>query len=403
MGVGFAAPLRAAGPPKLNALLKASQLVVRAHVIDVAEYDNGRVAVASLRVDEVLKGTPPKEDLHVIEMRDLPVPPLFETGRYLIAFLTTGTRNSYLAKHIPTGDYMSAVKVKPGALSARSAVDAESMAKIVRRMVTDVQQPARDLGKRVQASRTLGFELLAASHPILVEDGIAIIAEIEGLAASLTAEEQQVIETTLGRSDLPARFRIPLVQTIAKLELKQLIPALRRVDTPELADAVWAALTRLGAPPAREDIEARLASSDAGMRTAAIQQLLRQDKAAAVPRATQIAKTDPNTDVRVAAVEALGRTGVPEAVPALENIYAEPTLETRQAVGRALMQIGGRTAAEAFERMAFTAPADAQRFAVIMLMLSVPRDDALVQRIVTTHPDPELRDLAEHGIDAHHH
>lgn len=403
VAAAFSAPALATDAPKLKALIQASYLVVRAHVADVTEYDNGRVAVASLRVGQVLKGSAPKGNVSVVEMRDLPVPPLFETGRDVIAFLTTGARNSYLAKHLPAGEYLSPVKVKPGVVTALSAADAESLARIVDRLVPGGQQPERDLTKRIASGRALAFDLLAASHPVFVEDGITTVTGIDRLAASLTADEQLIIEKTLDRADLLARIRVLLIQTIAALDLKQLVPALRRIESPELADAAWAALTKLKAAPAREDMEQRLASTDAQLRSAAIQQLLRQDKAEAIPRAAQVAKTDPDIDVRVAAIEALGTTGAPEAVPVLENIYAVPTWETRQAVGRALMHIGGRTAAEAFERMAFTAPPDAQRFAVVMLMLSVPRDDALLQRVIAKHPDPELRELAEHGVAGHHH
>ena len=49
---------RAAGAdaPRVRALLKAARLVVRAHVVDITQYDNGRVVVAALRVDETRKG-----------------------------------------------------------------------------------------------------------------------------------------------------------------------------------------------------------------------------------------------------------------------------------------------------------------------------------------------------------
>jgi HEAT repeat protein len=139
------------------------------------------------------------------------------------------------------------------------------------------------------------------------------------------------------------------------------------------------------------------------MRKAAIQQLLRQDKAGAVPRATQLAQTDPDMSVRVAAIEALGASGTPAAVPALEKLYVDPTVETRQAVGRALLRFGGRQSAEAFERLAFTGPADGQRYAVMLLLMTVQRDDPLVQRLIKTHPDADIRDLAEHGLDVHEH
>lgn len=402
--VAGALPATAADAPRLNALLKAARVAVRAHVANVNEYDNGRIAMASLRVDEALKGAPSKDaTINVVEMRDLPTPPVFEAGHDVVAFLVSYTRNSYLAQYLPPGDYMSLVKVKPGCLTARSADDAASMAQLIGRMVSSSQQPEHDAARRASAARRLGFDLIAASHPVLVEDGTTTIAGIEDLAGSLTSAEQQAIETALDRSDLPARLRIALIQTVADRGLEQLVPALRRLESAELADAAWAALAKLGAAPAREDLEKHLTSTEPRMRTAAIQQLLRQEKAAAIPRAIQIARTDPDTDVRVAATEAIGASGGPEAVSALQTVYAEPTWETRQAVGRSLLRIGGRPAAAACEHMAFTAPVDAQRYAVVLLLLSVQRDDPLVQRVINTHPDEELRRLAAHGLDVHEH
>jgi hypothetical protein len=39
---------------------------------------------------------------------------------------------------------------------------------------------------------------------------------------------------------------------------------------------------------------------------------------------------------------------------------------------------------------------------VLLLALQGKRDDPLVQRIATTHPDAELRRLVEHGVEPPH-
>lgn len=400
---GFQIPAHAADAPRVRALLKAARTVVRAHVSDLTEYDNGRLVVASLRVDESLTGTAQAgSTLQVIEMRDLPTRPLFVAKGDLIAFLVPTASNTYLAKHLPKGDYMSPVKTKPGTLIARSADDAAHLARLVQRVAGG---PARDSDRdqRATASRQLGFDLLSASHPFLVEDGLITVAAIENLSESLSESEQQVIDTALQRTDLPTRLRILLIQTVADRGLKQMIPALRAIEAPELADASWDALSRLGAPPSSADTSEKLASREPAVRIAAIQQLLRQEKSAAVPRALQLARTDPDTKVRVAAIEAMGASGAPEAVPALEQVYTDPSWDTRQAVGRALTRVGGRTAAESFERLAFTGPQDGQRYATVLLLVTVQRDDPLVQRLIETHPNPEIRELAEHGLEVHEH
>jgi hypothetical protein len=368
----------------------------------VTEYDNGRVVVAALRVDETLKGSS-GATLNVIEMRDTPLPPALVAGRDLVAFLVPATRNSYLAKHVPVGDHWSLIKSRPTYLDGTSATQVQQTARLVARVLGPTRgQP--DTTPRADSDRALAFDLIAAHPPVLVEDGITMMSGIDGLARSLTSDEQARLEAALARPDLPVDVRTALIETIAARDLKQLVPALRRLEVPALADVAWKALTQLGSPPVRKQIEAQLASADPTMRAAAMQQLLRQEKTEALAQAAQLAKTDPDVGVRVAVVEAIGESGGRDAVSTLEDVYSAPTWETRQAVGRALLRIGGREAPKAFEHMAFNAPADAQRYAVMLLLLSgVQRDDPLVQRVIQSHPDSEIRHLAEHGIEVDDH
>jgi hypothetical protein len=95
-----------------------------------------------------------------------------------------------------------------------------------------------------------------------------------------------------------------------------------------------------------------------------------------------------------------------DAVPALESVFTQPKAPTAtlQAVARALLKLGPPAAAVVYSRLAFNAPRDAQRYAVLLLLASgVPRTDPSVQKVITSHPDAEIRRLAEHGIEAHHH
>lgn len=390
--------------PHLRALVNDAHVVVAAEVTAVTPYDNGRILVGDLRVEQTLKGKHEKEGpLKVVEMRPLNLPPALEAGRHVVAFLTLAQRNTYLITHLPDGRYFAFVSRKPASLAAESAADAAKLAELVGRLISLSAKPEREAGRRAAQIRTFIFDLLAAGHPTLVNDGVASIDGLRDLAATLTEDEQRRLEAVLARDDLPSHVRLALIRAAAGNGLRQLVPALGQIRSPELLDAAWEALTRLESPPGRETVEEKLASPEPRVRTAAVQQLLRREKGAAVPVAVRVATSDPDMAVRVAATEALGEIGT-EAVPGLESIYRQPAWETRQAVARALRKIGGRPAAEAFERLAFTAPPEAQRYAVILLLLSgVSRDDALVQSVIQKHPDPDIRHLAEHGLELHDH
>jgi HEAT repeat protein len=296
------------------------------------------------------------------------------------------------------------VSRKPATVAAASAEEAKSTGELVSRLVVMLAKPESDAAKRASSRRALAFDLLAARDAVLVADGVSSIAEQSDLATTLTADEQKRMEEALARGDLPVKVRLALIRMIGDKGLTQLVPALQRLTAPEIVGAAWEALSKLENAPSRESIEEKLASPEPRVRSAAVQQLLRQEKAAAAPQAIKIATSDPDLGVRVAATEAFGEIAPADAVPALETIYRQPTWETRQAVARTLRQFPGRTAVEAFERMAFTAPADGQRYAVVLLRLSVDNlQDELLQRVIKTHPDPEVRKLAEQGIEAGHH
>jgi len=167
--------------------------------------------------------------------------------------------------------------------------------------------------------------------------------------------------------------------------------------------AKFEALDRLGTPPSLADVEPYLGSGDATVRTAAARALTTTPGGDGIARAGQLALRDPDAAVRRATVEALGDSRRAEALPALERVFREAPPDLQQVAGRGIYQVGGPAAADVLARLAFEAPPEAQRLAVVLLMaLQGGRDDPLVQRIAKTHPDPELRRLIEHGVDPPH-
>ena len=390
--------------PRLRGLLKQAPLVVAAEVSEVTPYDNGRVAVARLRVNRVLKGTKPAADVMAVEMRDTGTPPIFRAGDYVVGFLRLAGKTTYLAQHLPAGPYYQLVSGRASCLAAPEPESSAEIAKLVGRVAEASGRPGGDPARSAPATRALVFDLIAAPHPVLVEDGAVSLATIPDLAATLTQEEQRRLDVALGRSDLPVSVRLVLIRAVADNGLRQLVPALQRIQSPELLSATLQALAKLGAAPTGDDLRQQLGSTDPQVRIAATQQLVRQEGAEAIPRVSQVALGDADPSVRIAAIEALGETKNPQALKPLERVFADPSWDIRQASARAIHEIGGRQASEAFARLAFDAPPDAQIYAVVLLMTTgVGKDDPLVQRIVQTHPDDSVRHLIEHGLDVHHH
>ncbi len=402
-----AAPLvaQASVAPQVQGLLRRARLVVVGDVATVTPYDDGRVAVATLHVTKTLKGQLPGDSVLVVEMRDRPNPaPVFHAGAAVVAFLQPAATNSYLRQHLPAGNYYQLISQHSACLSAKSPGEAAEIRTLVERVAQLQHKPETDPKRRAESERTLTFDLLAARDATLVQDGAAGLAEVPDLAATLRADEQQRLETALGRDDLPPPVRVALVKAIGAAKLKVMIPALRGLHNlpTEVQAAVWAALTQLGAALSKDEWEQQLSSRDARLRAAAARQYLQAAGAEGIPRVGSVALHDRDTSVRVAAIEALGDTKSSEALPPLQQAFRDTSAEIYQAAVRAIDDIGGRPAAEALAKLAFDAPPQNQRLAVTALLMMVGPDDPLVEQIKEQHPNPDMQDLIEHGLKLHH-
>jgi HEAT repeat protein len=229
------------------------------------------------------------------------------------------------------------------------------------------------------------------------------------LAGTLTEPEQHRLQGALDRGELPPRVRVALIEAVAAQHLTTLVPALRtlRDPPPAVLAASWQARRALGAPPTATELAPFLRSPAPGVRAVAAPALLTAERAAAVSQVERLALTDRDASVGAAAATALGATKAPGGLAALARVYTKTSSEeVRQAAGNAIVGWGGDDAADALARLAFDAPPGAQQWAVTLLFaLGRKQDDPRLVRIRTTHPDPSVRELVEHGFDlgTHHH
>jgi HEAT repeat protein len=386
-------------PLALAQQLARSRLVVAGAVTHVEPYDEGRLTVARVRVDRVLKGAA-SGNVDVVEQHDLPsVPDLLHAGDHVVLFLIPPGHSSSLARALPPDRYLEPSNGRQGVIvGPATAVD--QAADIIERIVAASAAPEADLARRAALRRALVFDEIDARNPRLVFDGALGVPGIPDLAGTLTDGERRRLEAALERTDLPVWVRVQLVDAVGAAKLAVLAPGLRtlpQAPAPVL-QASWNALRTLGAPPSAADLASALGSTDPDVRAAAARALPATGVNDAIPRVTHLALDDPSSDVRTAAAEALGDTRRPEALPSLEQVFSRGDWPARQAAGRAISHIGGRPAQQTFADLAFDGPLDAQQYAVVLLLMTgIPHDDPLVERIRTSHPDAGIRRLVTEG------
>jgi len=388
--------------PRLPDLLRGSAQVVLADVGAVTEHDEGRLLQAHLRVGRAFKGADGQTAVKVIEERRFPsVPSVLRTGRRVIAFLQRATMTSQLRRALPEGTYYKLMADRWGLIDLPDAATESAVVAAVGGWAALARDQDWDEAEKAAALRRLVFSELAATHERLVEDGTGGLTDLSGLAGNLTAAEQDIITGVLNREDLPERVRIALVDAIAQMGLRSLAPALGELPgaSPELLRASIAARARLGAARKSSDLVAAFKDDDPAARMAAVHEFIESGASGASGEIADLAINDPVREVRLAAIEALERAASPEALQALGETFCDTDLEIRRRSAQAIHEIGGREAARLLSDLAFTAPKDAQKQAVLMLLaLGVSREDPLVTRIRDTHPDQSIRNLAAHGI-----
>lgn len=398
--------------PRLATRLGQAAVVAHGRVSRVETFDHDRVRVIHLSIERILKGgerlSGPVGAVEIVEMRDRPAAPaLLEAGDSALVFLRRARRGSYLDATLGPDRRWEIAGGVQGRVRDRDPMVTSEAADLVERIAGRSRAPAETPGERAAERRSWVFDALGARHAVLVEDGSAGLGEIAGLDASLSEAERAAIVRALGRSDLPPRVRAAVFRGVADAGLRTMAASLASVTVRDgvALDAAWAARTSLGAPPEESEIALRLRDGDPEVRAVAVRFLAQTLDPEGLEPVAEFLASEPEASVRVATLEALGPLRGGKATELLERAFVEDDeLLVRQAAGRVLFERGGDAAAESFGRLAYRGPAEGQRHAVALLLaLGRPADDPVVERIRSEHPDPSVRELAEHGFrDAHH-
>lgn len=387
----------------LSALFRGSSLVVTAQVGEIQLRDNGRLRIAEVTSREVFKGEPPVGQIAVVETRDFPsMRPTLRRGLRGVLFLRRLQWNSYFRKHLPappSGGYWQLHSGHHGALLAE---DPNAFTGIV----DPVREASRVLRGEVPSAaeqRAIVVLLLSSPSPRLVHDGVRSLPGVAALSAQLTPDLRAAVVEALERQDLPVSVRRALLSAVARLGAKDLVEQVGRIAEPVLSYDLWKTLEALGQGPSIDELHRALNDPAPARRVAALRMLRERRGEDAISVLANAALHDPDEQVRVEATEQLGATKSVLALRSLERIFADPTPAVRQAAARAIMAIGGRPAQETLARLAREGPADAQRYATGLFMMSgIQRDDPLLEDLRKNHPDRRIREMAEHGIQLHH-
>ena len=402
------APAVAVSAPQLRAALRKASLLGIGHVVGVSESDFGRVQIVDVVLEKQLKPVAPENytprTVRVVSITDQAGAARVEEGQHGALFLSPLQRNTYLNEHVGTEDAFRFVAGRESWLTA----PADQLPLITRPISYLVESASarkkhKNNESRGSRERKFVFSLIKAPHPLLVSDGIASLSSLPALAEALTDDEIATMGAVLNNTDLPLATRERLISEITTNKLRKMINTLRSVKDPNLQHHAWVALRKLGVPPEQAFLEEQLDNDTPAIRIAAVRELLSEGTAEAVHSVSRKALHDESREVRLETIKALGESGIDDAVVPLEKTFVINDLETRQASARALIALGGDSAADALFRLSFVGPLESQRFAVIALLsLGVGHDDARVRNIKKRHSDEKITEILEHGLTLGH-
>ena len=383
----------------LRVLAADASAIVLANVTRTETYDKDRLKLHRLGIERVLRGRLDDPEPGVIDLAggshrtSLLVP-----GQHLVVLLRPAPRLSYLAQQQPEGKYFDTVGGRDGLVLIGSEAELQAVERI---FSTAASMATLDAGAALAAQRGLAFDELRSESPRLVADALAELRELPELA-SLSPKDADTFRRVLPDRRIDPIVRVGLIALLTERAGANALPGLTPVDArePVVLAALLDARARLGAPADHTELARYLASDDPSVRAAALRALAALGDAESIAELGRHATADADVLVRAAAVEALGASRRPAAVPILARSFDVSERAVQQASGRALLAIGGPAAADTLVDLALKgASSETRTYAALLLIASRGPNDPAVRRIADSNPSPEVRYLLEHGLE----
>jgi HEAT repeats len=387
------------GVRPLGQLAAEATAIVLATVSRSETYDEGRLRLHRLRVERVIRGRLEEPEPGIVDILGDPSrPPLVGEGERAVFLLRPQPPLSYLDQQLPAAPRFATVAARDGILPVGSEAEVDAIERALAQCaaIASIEDDAAGRAAR----RKLAFFELGTTSPRLAADAVVELGLLTDLAP-VTPDEITAIGRTLRDPRVDARTRIGLMELLANRGLREALPALAgaEAESPAVLDALLAAKTKLGAPPTRADLRPYLDEKDPALRAVAVRALARLDDPDALADVGRAATSDADVSVRTAAVDALGKTKKPAAVPILRQTFGAPEPAVRQASARALADFGDPAADNALVDLALKGEnTDVQTYAAIVLVVSRGRDSEPVRRLEQSNPSPAVRDLLTHGL-----
>jgi HEAT repeat protein len=388
----WAGPVRAGEARTLRDLTAEASLIAIGQVVGSEDLAEGVLSVHTLDVIHALKGASAGL-LQIVEERRSSLR-LIQKGQRVLLFLGEAPRHSFFRKHLPAGRYLAPLAGKEGVIEIEPAAD--DLARSV--VGAYLGGTAQDADERALLRREL-----RSGQSRFAADAVTQLERDAELAKSLRKEDLEAVQACLRDERIDERTKAQLVRLLGEGKVPGAVALLRAFEPSSgvLIAARAEGLTRLGLAPDAEATEAYLGHPEPAVRRFGVKRLASSKQDDAVGQLEAVALNDSNKGVRLAAIEALGATGRPEATRVLERTFNSEDDDVRRASARGFDQLGGPAAQEALSEIVFRGERyEVQAHALVLLFaLGATKEDPAIERIRSEHPDRRIRRMIDEGID----
>ena len=385
----YAGGARAAAPENFFAALDAAAVVCSCQIEQVDRPAGARLVIFRVRASDVLKGEVPAAVSSLAVVQEL----MFPSD---VAAVAKGASGFCVLKAMPQySAYRAVLTAGPyyRFASREKPIMDPAVAAVARQWLALRQVPSDE-----RATKRVQLLLDHAGDGLIGKEALAELGATAELGAVLERVGYDRIATLLRDTHIPLDQRRALLTLLADHQVTGALPMLQSIQEAGLAPFLHRTMAALGGSVSIVQLHADLNAGTDDQRLAGIDALatvaarskdekLRSD---AIATLAKLAVHDGTPAVRIAAVDQLARLGS-AALPAIEQLLAQPDTRVVYAAGQALGAIGSpaatRTLAQQFKHGSY----DAQVAAVFGLRaIATPEAMQVLATVKATPPDPRL-------------